>query len=425
MIRHYWIRFLAKLNHAKKYIKLFLKWTVFAGIIGVLGGIVGMFFHLSVDWATETRIENPNLIYGLPIAGLIIVFLYKKFGNVKNNSTDAVVKSARRDGRKLPIVMAPLIFVATFLTHLCGGSAGREGAALQLGGAIGSGVGTAFKAKKKETPVFIICGMSALFSALFGTPLTAVFFAMEVSYVGIMRYSALLPCTIASFVAVMVTHFSKIPGTAFKLANQPTITLWNVVSTIIISILVAMVSILFCKMIKNSEKIMHRIKNEYLRIIVGALILILLTFILNTRDYNGAGMDIITMAVEEGRVNPLAFLLKMIFTVITISVGFKGGEIVPTLFIGSTFGCFFAGLLGMDAGLGAAIGMTGMFCGMLNSPIASIFLSIELFGGQGLILFVVSAIISYAFSGYYGLYSTQKILSSKLGMEFVSLHTKK
>ena len=425
MLLHYWIRFLASLKHAWRYASAFWRWIFYAGVTGIIGGFVGMLFHASVEWATEAREAHEYFLYFLPVAGIIIVGLYNAFNSYEDNSTDTVVRYTRHDGRAVPIVLAPLIFISTVLTHLCGGSAGREGAALQLGGSIATQVGYWFDVDKKEMRVLLMCGMSALFSALFGTPVTAIFFALEVSVVGIMQYSALVPCIAASVVAYIITQINGVPPTRFDLLNTPEITASTILLTIALAMLCAILSIFFCRAIHHSERLMHKIKNEYLRIIIGAVVIIALTKIVGSGDYNGAGMAVITRAVEGGNAETFAFLLKILFTVVTISAGFKGGEIVPTLFIGATFGCVFGNLTGMDAGLCAAVGMVALFCGVLNCPLASIFLSIELFGAQGLLLFVIAVGVSYMLSGYSGLYGSQKIMSSKLRARYVNKHISK
>lgn len=425
MIVHYWIRFLAILRHSSRYISAFFKWVIISASTGVIGGFVGMLFHASVEWATHQRETHTYFLYFLPLAGVIIVGIYNAFNSYDENSTDTVVDYAHREGKRVPFVITPLIFISTVLTHLCGGSAGREGAALQLGGGIATLVGNFFGVDRREIRVVIMCGMSALFSALFGTPVTAIFFALEVSVVGLMLYSALIPCVIASLTAYAIVHINGVAPTAFAIAHIPAINASTVAVTALIAALCALLSIFFCAAIRKSEWLMDHIKNDYLRIITGGAAIIILTKILGTTDYNGAGMNVITSAVEGGNAKNFAFLLKILFTVITISAGFKGGEIVPTLFIGATFGCVLGRILGMDAGFFAAIGMISMFCGMLNCPLASIFLSIEIFGPQGLLLFVLAAGVSYMLSGYYGLYGTQTILSSKLRAMYVNRHTTK
>ena len=419
------MRILAALRPGKRYMISFLKWFCYAGIVGIVGGFIGSIFHISIDWGTNLREEFPLFIYFLPLAGLIIVWLYRHLDLYKKGNTNTVVKYAQEAGRRVPIVVSPLIFVATFLTHLCGGSAGREGAAIQIGGSVASQIGRVFKVNKEEGRIFILCGMSALFSAVFGTPVTAMFFAMEVAVVGIIMYSAIFPCMLSSVIAYAVAGFLNISPTRFVLPDVFAVTASNLVYTVILTVFCAMLSIIFCKSIHRGEKIAVRyIKNEYMRAVIGGFLVILLTKILNTYDYNGAGMNIITNAVTEGKSEFFAFILKMLFTVITISAGFKGGEIIPTLFIGSTFGCVFANLVGMEPQMGAAIGMIAMFCGVLNCPVASIFLSIELFGAEGLVFFVIAVCISFMLSGYSGLYGSQKIFLSKLGRGFVNKRTK-
>lgn len=410
-----------KLKSAYNYVQTFLKWTLIAVLTGAVSGFVGMAFHVSVEVATEIRGVHGSILYLLPLGGIIIVVIYKLCNY--NKGTDAVISSIRSDESVSP-VMAPLIFISTVITHLCGGSAGREGAALQIGGSIGSSIGKLISLDEKDMHLIVMCGMSGVFSALFGTPLTATFFALEVTSVGIMYYSALIPCIASALTAYALTLFYNIEPTRFILNVIPDISVSVVLQVVAIAALCALLSIIFCTVMHQSEKRLKKlIKNDYLRIIAGGIAVIALTYIVGCRDYNGAGMNIITDAIN-GNAKTSAFMWKIVFTAITIGAGYKGGEIVPTFFIGATFGCVIAKLIGFDAGFGAALGMVAMFCGVLNCPIASVILSIELFGSQGIILFAITAAISYMLSGYYGLYSSQKIMYSKLKAEYINQKTK-
>lgn len=410
-----------KLKSAYNYVLTFLKWTLIAVVTGAVSGFVGMAFHVSVEIATEIRGIHSAVIYGLPFAGLIIVAIYKMCDF--NKGTDAVISSIRSE-EQVPFVMAPLIFISTVLTHLFGGSAGREGAALQIGGSIGSQIGRLISLDEKDMHLIVMCGMSGMFSALFGTPLTAAFFALEVTSVGIMYYSGLLPCLASALTAYALTIFCNIEPTRFLINAVPALSVSAVIKLVIISALCAELSIIFCAVMHASERgIKKLIKNEYIRIFAGGIAVIALTLLVGCRDYNGAGMDIIYAAVS-GNARPSAFMWKIIFTAITIGAGYKGGEIVPTFFIGATFGCVISGLIGFDPCFGAAVGMVAMFCGVLNCPIASIILSIELFGSQGIIMFSIAAAVSYMLSGYYGLYRSQKIMYSKLKAEYINKKTK-
>ncbi|MBQ4517535.1 MAG: chloride channel protein [Clostridia bacterium] len=394
------------------YVKTLFKWLILAGLVGALGGFVGSAFHISVDWVTELRIEFGWILYLLPLGGLVITAFYRIFRSKGHIDTNRVLEAVRSD-EKVPLVMVPLIFVSTVITHLLGGSAGREGAALQLGGSVGYNVGKVFKLKENDRHIIVMAGMSSVFAALFGTPMTAAVFALEVVNVGVLHYAGLLPCVIASVTAFLISGWLGIPPVRFNVAVQA-VTALGLAQVAVLAVLCAVVSILFCTAIKKCEHYGDKlITNQYVRALVGSILIILLALVLRSRDYNGAGMDIIARALG-GEAKPEAFLLKIIFTAITITAGFKGGEIVPAFFVGSTFGCVVGSLLGLDAGFAAAIGFVALFCGAVNCPLASLLLSVEVFGAEGILFFAITCGISYMMSGHFGLYKSQKFMYSKL-----------
>lgn len=412
-----------KMESALNYAVTFLKWGFIAGCTGLLGGVVGTLFHKSVECAAVFRTGHDWIIWLLPLGGVIILTLYKLGKISENTGTNEVISSVRTD-EKVPPVLAPLIFISTVVTHLFGGSAGREGAALQLGGSIGSIIGHIFRFDEKDMHIITLCGMSSVFAALFGTPLTAAFFALEMISVGVIYYSGLVPCIISSLVAFKVSLYFGVEPISFSYVNRPEISLSVLIKTVGLAVICASISIVFCMTIKQTRALMKKVfKNEYIRIIAGGLTVSALTFLLQTRDYNGAGMNIIADAMG-GSARPEAFILKIVFTAITIGAGYKGGEIIPAFFIGATLGCIAGGLLGIGTGFGAAIGLVALFCSVVNCPIASIILSIEIFGADGLILFAITCAVSYMLSGYYSLYSTQKIMYSKLRAEYININAK-
>ena len=400
----------------------FLKWLLIALVTGAVGGAVGSMFHVSVQWATELRGTYPWLLYLLPVGGILVAAMYR-LSRMQNENTNAIIDSIHF-GDDVPLLLVPCIYFATVMTHLFGGSAGREGAALQIGGSLGCYIGRLVHLDAKDMRIATLCGMSAVFSALFGTPLTATIFALEVISVGVFYYSALVPCTVAAVTAYGISTAVGIAPTRFQVAAaalQPEMLL-RVAG---LAILCSIMSILFCVTMHGTEHALaKRIPNDYLRIILGGAVVVGLTLLVGTTDYNGAGMEIITAAIEHGRAAPEAFLLKLVFTAITIGCGFKGGEVVPTFFIGATLGCVAGPLLGIPAGFAAALGLVCVFCGAVNCPIASIVLSVELFGASALIYFALACGIAYMLSGYFGLYSSQKILYSKLRAEFIDIHAK-
>ena len=401
-----------------KYAVFFLKWLALGIVIGAIGGMVGSFFHHSIDAVTHIREGNFKIIYFLPVGGVAIAAMYRAFRKKGCVDTNRVLLAARENG-KVPIIMVPLIFISATITHLFGGSAGREGAALQIGGGIGYNAGKLLKLSENDLHIATMSGMSAVFAALFGTPLTAAIFALEVVSVGALNYAGFLPCIAASVSAYLISLIFGVVPVRFTEIAFETLAPDVILKVILLSLLSGILSTIFCTAIKKAEKSFDKIiPNCYLRAFLGGTIIVILTLLVGTQDYNGAGMTVIARAVL-GEARVWDFALKMIFTVVTIAAGFKGGEIVPTLFIGSTFGCALASILGLDAGLCAAIGMIAMFCGVVNCPIASIFLSIELFGAEGLLFFAIACAVSYIVSGYSGLYKSQKIIYSKLNSNTV------
>ena len=414
---------LHKTKRVWQYIFSFLKWVFIALITGAIGGGIGGLFRFCVDIATKVRHAHEFLILFLPLGGLFIVFLYHITKLSENADTNLVIKSIRSDER-VPMLLAPVIFVSTVITHLLGGSAGREGAALQLGGCIGEQVGDLFKLDEKDMHICVLCGMSGLFSALFGTPLTATIFAMEVISVGIFYYSAFVPCLVSSLVSVSITALMGLEPVHFALNNVPQVDMWSVIKVAFVGVGCAVMGILFCLTLRVSHKYSAKlIKNDYLRVVVGGLLIIGLTALMGTR-YNGIGEDVIHSTFQYGDINWYDPFMKILFTAITIGFGFKGGEIIPTLFIGATFGYVVGGAIGLDPAFAAAIAMVALFCAVVNCPMASLALSVELFSGGSIILFAVSLAVSFMLSGYYGLYSGQKIVYSKRRARFVDRNAK-
>ena len=408
-----------RVAHIGQYAVTLLKWMVLGGVIGLVGGIIGSLFHIGVDTATQMRLAHPWVLYLMPVGGLAIVGLYR-LTKTEGKGTNDIIASVHF-GEQVPGLLVPVIFVSTVITHLCGGSAGREGAALQIGGGIGYQAGRLLRLGEKDLPLATLCGMSGVFAALFGTPLTATVFALEVISVGVLYYAGLVPCLTAALTGYLGSVLMGVPPTRFTV-TVPGLEVRTMLLVMVLALLCAVVSILFCRGLHGVEHLLKRtLKNPYLRVAVGAAVLIGLTLLTNG-DYNGAGMEVIGRAIA-GQADPWAWVWKLLFTAITIGCGFKGGEVVPSFFVGAAFGCVAAGWLGLPAGFGAAMGLVSVFCGAVNCPLASIILSVELFGSGDLLYFAMACSISYLISGYCGLYSSQTILYSKLRAEFINVRT--
>ena len=403
---------LDKLHHPEYYIKTFLKWLVLGSLIGAIGGLLGAGFHHALHFVTHLRGEHTWLVFLLPLGGLLSVGIYRVFGLRNNRGTNEIIDSIL-DNRPVSPMVAPVIFLASSITHLFGGSAGREGAALQLGGSVASAVAKLLKLREKDRTVLIMSGMSAVFAGLFGTPLTATIFCMEFESVGTLFTPALLPCYLAAFVASRVSFALGVHAETYILDTAAALDLTNIGGFAVLAVLVSLLGITMCKVFHEAEHLAaHRLPNPFARIAVGGILIAVMTLMVGDHRFNGAGMDMALNAVA-GNTDWYNFLLKMLFTAITLAAGFKGGEIVPTFCIGATFGCLVGGLLGLDPGLAGAMGLVGLFCCATNSPLASIVLSVEMFGGANLYLFALTCVICFVLSGHSGLYASQIIQFNK------------
>ena len=409
------------LQSAKRPARVLVLWLVLAAAVGLVCGGVGTAFHLSVEAVTELRGEHGWILWLLPLAGLVIVALYKGT-RCEGMGTNNVIRAVQ-SGEAVSPLLVPAIFLGTVLTHLCGGSAGREGAALQMGGSIGYNVGRLFHLSDHDRRTATVCGMAAFFSALFGTPLAATLFAMMVEDVGLTFSVAFVPGFLAALVAYGVSLACGISPTRFALADAPALTADAVLKIMVLGAVCAVVSRLFCGLLHFTEhELPKRLPNPWVRAAVGGIAVVALSYLMGVGRYNGAGMGVIAAAVEQGEALPWDFLCKALLTAVTLASGFKGGEVVPSFYIGATFGCAVGPLLGLPAGFSAAVGLVAVFCGATNTLIPSILMAYELFQGEGLELVALGCGVCYMLSGYHGLYSSQTFVTEKWASEY---HEKK
>ena len=399
---------LDKIHHPEKYLAWFGKWTALSLLTGILGGLLGALFHHALHFVTHLRTENPWLVLLLPIGGLLSVGWYRLLKLKKNRGTNEII-DAVLDGEELKAQIAPGIFGAAMLTHLFGGSAGREGAALQLGGSVASMLSNLMNLKARNRTVMIMCGMSAVFAGLFRTPLTAMLFCMEFESVGTIFSPALLPCYLAAFAASTVSGMLGVHAEGIAITTFYNLSPLWAIKCALLAALIALLGIAMCKVFHTAEHLAaHHIKSPWVRIFAGGVVIALMTQLVGDHRFNGAGMDMALGAIE-GQGQWYYFLLKLLFTAVTLAAGFKGGEIVPTFCIGATFGLTVGTLLGLDGEIAAALGLIGLFCCATNSPLASIVLSVEMFGGTNLHLFALVCVICFVLSGHSGLYASQII----------------
>ncbi len=383
--------------HVLSHLRLLIRWIFLALVAGVVAGGVGAAFAWGMTAVTNLRTQHPWLLLLLPVSGLAIVALYRACHFEKDSGTNTVLAMIHAE-KEIPARMAPLIFISTMLTHLCGGSSGREGAALQIGGSLGNLLGRVMRLQPDDRRVLVMCGMSAAFSAVFGTPLAAVFFALEVGSVGIIYYAALVPCVTASFCADAIAKFFRVESESYPLIVSMEWSVAPLAATAVLGILCAGLSVLFCISLHETGCLLKKkIPNAYFRILIRAL---------------------------SGKVVWYAFLMKLLFTVLTMAAGFKGGEIVPSFFIGATFGCLYGSILHLSPSMFAALGMIAVFCGVTNCPLTSLLIAFELFGMEAMPYFLICIAVSYMLSGYYGLYHSQRIVYSKYKPKYVNRQTR-
>lgn len=401
-----------------KNILYFIRWTAISIVMGTVCGLIGTAFGYGVIYAQRLFKTHSFMLYLMPVAGVLIVLLHQMFHEIGNRGTNLILESISSDER-IPMATLPCIFISTILSQAVGASAGKEGAALQIGGCIGNYFGDVFHMDERDKKVMIMSGMSGCFGAIFGTPLAAAMFGIEVISIGVAYYAALVPCVFASFIGAQISGALGLHGESFLILHIPEFSLVPALYTVGLGLACALLSVCFCILLHETQHLYkNKIGNVYVRILVAAGLSIALALIFG-RDYCGAGFNLVEKAVD-GESAYLGFLLKMIFTAVALGGGFKGGEIVPTLAVGASFGCTFGLLTGFEPSLCAAAGMLATFVGVTNCPIATMFLGFELFGFEAMPYFAVAVAISFTLSGYYGLYSGQKFTYSKTKAEFIN-----
>ncbi|OWZ84817.1 voltage-gated chloride channel protein [Natranaerobius trueperi] len=397
----------------KSFVIILINWGFLGSIIGVFVGSTSALLLNVNDLLTEVRFENPQLILLLPIGGLIIGFIYTKLGQGSGKGNNLVYEHVHYGQGGLPLRMGPIVFISTFITHLLGGSTGREGAAIQMGGSIAESVIRFFNIDFIDRKIFLMTGISAAFGSAFGTPLAGTIMGMEVVSQGKFKYEGLIPCFIGSFTGHFVTITLGVQHEHHVIKSVPPIDTITLDKVIVLSIVLALASILYSQMRHGIEKYSRKyLKNLMLRGFIGGTLIVALVYIIGTRDYLGRGLPFLDEAFV-GQISPLAFLAKILFTAITMGSGFRGGEVIPLFFIGATLGNTLSPIIGLPTSFLAALGLISVFCGGTNVPITAFIFSVESFQGQGATYFFMTCIISYILAGQHSVWPSQKLYEPK------------
>jgi H+/Cl- antiporter ClcA len=414
-------------------LKYLIRWTLISIPVAIaIGSLVALFLWL-LNWAIHFRFAHTWLLYLLPAAGVVIHLLYKWYGQSAERGNNLIIDEIHEPGAGVPKRMAPLILVTTVITHLFGGSAGREGTAVQIGGSLANLFGSWFKLNEADKKVVLTAGVAAGFGAVFGTPLTGAIFALEVIAIGRIQYNALLPCLIAALVADVTVSAWGVHHTPYHIGvvntgqqfyghNIP-VSFLLLGKVIVASALFGLASWAFAKAVHLIKSFSLKwIKVNWLIPVCGGLVIILLTYILGKPDYLSLGVNAeypgavtIVSAFQHGGAHFFSWLWKLIYTAVTLGTGFKGGEVTPLFYIGATLGNTLADLMNAPVSLFAALGFIAVFAGATNTPLACTLMGIELFGGEYAIFFAVACFTAYFFSGEGGIYSAQRIAEPKPG----------
>ena len=406
-------------------------WTLLVIPVGVLAGSASALFLWSLDRVTELRWANGWLVFWLPVAGVVVGGLYHWLGRSVEGGNNLLLDQIHTPGGGVPARMAPLVLVGTLITHLFGGSAGREGTAVQMGGGLASAYGRLFRFRAENMRILLLAGVAAGFGSVFGTPLTGAIFAMEVLFIGRMQYDALIPVLVASVVGDItcsawgvhheVYHigFSDVGGARAVFDG------WLMAKVVLAAAIFGVVSRFFSEITHGLQQAFTQlIPQAYLRPALGGALVIGMMWMLGTRDYLGLGVQgqtaesvTVLSAFNAGGADAWSWFWKLLFTAVTLASGFKGGEVTPLFFIGATLGNTLAVLLGAPVDLFAGLGFLAVFAGATNTPLACTLMGIELFGAHHTVYFAVACFVAYYCSGHSGIYGAQRIGVPKLGAE--------
>ncbi len=389
-------------------VRYLVKWTPIGVVAGVLAGSASALLLVMLNEATAYRELHRWIIALLPLAGLLVGWMYERLGSEVERGNNLILDEIHDPRQTIQLRMTPLILIGTGLTHLFGGSAGREGTAIQTGASLADQLARPFRLGAAQRRMLLMAGVSAGFGSVFGTPLAGAVFGLEVLMIGAVSYEAIAPCFIAAFLGDLTTRAWHVQHTLYRVAEVPALSLTGVIWAAVAGAVFGLVAMAFARVTHGISAAFKRaFRWAPLRPFVGGCVVALAVFAVGTTRYIGLGVPTIVEAFG-GRHRPWDFAAKFVFTAVTLGAGFKGGEVTPLFFIGATLGNALSYVLPLPPSLLAGMGFVAVFAGAANTPIASTLMAMELFGGEAGAYAGIACVASYLFSGHSGIYRAQR-----------------
>jgi len=392
------------------------QWTWLGAAVGIACGVASAAFLILLEKATQYRESHRVIIYTLPLAGLVIGLIYERWGKSIKGGNNLIIDAIHEDAEQIPLRMAPMVLIGTVLTHLFGGSAGREGTAVQMGASLADEIAHRFRVSRETRRQLLAAGIAGGFGSVFGTPVAGMIFGLEVVCVGRMEYDALLPALIASVVGDFVTRRLGVAHTLYPAVSAVDLTAGVFGKLIVIGVAMALATIAFVELThflkRQSEQ---RVPRLPIRMFLGGCVIVVLWKLVGSDDYLGLGVPVIVRAFSDPHLVWYAFAAKLVFTAVTLSAGYLGGEVTPLFFVGATLGSVAARILGLPIELGAGVGIAAVFAAAANTPVALSIMAVELLGASVFPHVVIVCVVAYLLSGHRGIYPSQRILRGKHG----------